>query len=201
MTESISFYPFWSLLFLIIAVFYLFRLVGGRRQIRHFDAENEVGHGMMALGMAFMLAPAGSLPSGLLLWNIILFAVASLWWAFRLCVQKPVFAFLLGQNEPPTPRQSDAFHAFMHGGMCYMFLLVSSMALSMTPLANIFTSLFTLFFAFLTCFYGREIARDLQTAKRDWLQFGANLAHALMGGVMCWMFLEMLMMTMSMNAS
>jgi hypothetical protein len=53
--------------------------------------------------------------------------------------------------------------------------------------------------AFLTCFSGREIAKDLQIAKRNWLQLGANLAHTFMSGMMCWMFLEMISMTMSMR--
>jgi hypothetical protein len=34
----------------------------------------------------------------------------------------------------------------------------------------------------------------------DKLQLGANMAHLLMSGMMAWMFLEMISMTMSMGA-
>jgi hypothetical protein len=73
------------------------------------------------------------------------------------------------------------------------------MALSMTQPATFVTCFFFLSFAFLTCFSGREIAKDLQIAKRNWLQLGAKLAHTFMSGMMCWMFLEMISMTMSMR--
>jgi Domain of unknown function (DUF5134) len=167
--------------------------------MRHFDAENEVGHGMMALGMVFMLAPADLLPSELIDWNIILFAVASLWWTFRLLTRKPLLALLSGKNGERSTVRSDTIHVVMHMGMCYMFLLMSSMALSMTQPAIYANDLFCVSFAFLTLFYGREITKDLQAEKRDWLQCGANLAHAFMSAMMCWMFLEMLSMTMSMR--
>jgi hypothetical protein len=201
MRDSGPLSPLWSLVFLILALFYLYRMLWYRQHIRFFDAENEVGHAMMALGMAFMLTQLSGPPSDLVRWNIILFAAASLWWALRLWVQKPVCAFLLRQNGIFSSRQSDVFHMCMHAGMAYMFsLMSSSMTLSMTPYASICISLFALFFAFLTCFYGQEIVRILSIANRDWFQCGASLAHALMSGVMCWMFLEMLMMTISMNA-
>jgi hypothetical protein len=190
---------FWSLLFLLIACFYLFRLVSVRPWINHVDAENEVGHGMMAIGMMVMLAPAGSLTSDLIRWNIILFALASLWWTFRLFARKPLLAVLLRIHGGHSPFQSDAIHVCMHVGMCYLFLLMSSMALSMTQPATYLSSLFCVVFAFLTVFYGREIAKDLRTAKLNRLQLGANSAHLLMSGMMCWMFLEMLSMTMSMG--
>jgi hypothetical protein len=190
---------FWSLLFLLIACFYLFRLVSVRPWIDHVDAENEVGHGVMAIGMMVMLAPAGILTSDLIRWNIILFALASLWWTFRLFARKPLLAILLRIHDGHSPFWSDAIHVYMHVGMCYMFLLMSSMALSMTQPATYLTCLFFISFAFLTVFYGREIAKDLHAAKVDKLQLGANFAHLLMSGMMCWMFLAMLAMTISMG--
>jgi hypothetical protein len=188
-----------SLLFLIVACFYLFRLAHSPIWIHHVDAENEVGHGMMAIGMVFMLAPAGWLSPDIIRWNIVLFAASSLWWIVRLFTHKPLLALVFGKNEVHSTAQADAIHVFMHGGMCYMFLLMSSMALSMTSPATYLNCLFFVSFAFLTLFYGRESAKDLQTAKRDWLQSGANLAHMLMSGMMCWMFLEMISMTMNMG--
>ena len=56
-----------------------------------------------------------------------------------------------------------------------------------------------LLFAFLSLFFGREIFQDLQAASMDRLQLGAHLAHALMSGMMCWMLLEMIAMTMAMR--
>lgn len=162
-----------------------------------------MGHGMMAIGMLVMLAPANWLSPNLLRWNILLFATASLWWTFRLFARKPLLALLPGKNGTSSPAQSevcaDAIHVFMHGGMCYMFLLMSSMVMSMTRPATYVTCLFFVSFAFLTMFYGREITHDLRTARINWLQLGANLAHVLMSGMMCWMFLEMLSMTMTMR--
>jgi hypothetical protein len=190
----------WFLVFLLLAAFYLSRILWYRQRMRSFDAENEVGHALMALGMAYMLAQPSGSPSNLLWWTIALFAAASLWWAVRLCLQKPISAFLLRQTGRPSQRQSDVFHLCTHAGMSYMFLLMGSMAFSMTLWARPVISLFALFFAFLTCFSGREIIRDFLLANRDWLQCGTDLAHALMSGVMCWMFLKMLLMTMSMHA-
>src|SRR5260370_41727068 len=143
---------FWSLVLIIIALFYLLRIIGGRAWMRHVDVENEVGHGMMAIGMVFMLAPAGLLTSDLIRWNILLFAIASLWWTFRLLARKPLLAILLGKNGAHSTFQSDAIHVFMHVGMCYMFLLTSSMAFSMTQPAISANSIFFAAFAFLTLF-------------------------------------------------
>lgn len=188
-----------SLLFLATAFFYLFRLVSIRPWIHHVDAENEVGHGMMAVGMIFMLAPGSILTIDLIRWNILLFAFASLWWTVRLFVRKPLLAILLHADGARSLLRSDAIHVFMHVGMVYMFLLMSSMAFSMTQPATYLTCLFFVSFAFLTFFYGREVSRDLQLAKMDWLKLGADLAHALMSGVMSWMFIEMISMTMNMG--
>lgn len=187
-----------SLLFLIVACFYLFRLVSVRPWIDHVDAENEVGHGMMAIGMMVMLAPAGILTSDLIRGNIILFALASLWWTIRLFARKPLLAILLRTNGGYSTFRSDAIHVFMHVGMCYMFLLMSSMAFSMTQPATYVNCLFFISFAFLTFFYGREISKDVHTTKMDRLHLGANIAHLLMSGMMCWMFLGMISMTMRM---
>lgn len=200
MTSTSSLYTFWVLLCISIACFYLFRLVCGRAWLGHFDVENEVGHGIMAIGMIFMLAPAGLLFSVLIRWNILLFASAALWWIFRLFVRKPLLALLAGRDGERTPFRSDAIHVFMHIGMCYMFFLLSSMAFSMTQLATALDYGFCFCFALLTFYYIRESYRDFQAAKKDWLQFGANLAHVLMSGMMCWMFLEMIAMTMNMRA-
>ncbi|MGH2481493.1 MAG: DUF5134 domain-containing protein, partial [Ktedonobacteraceae bacterium] len=154
-----------------IALFYLCRLMCGHRWLMHVDRENEVGHGLMAVGMIFMFAPVGSFPSTLLLWNILLFAAASLWWTARLFVHKPLLVYLArGSTSAPSTFQADGIHVFMQSGMCYMFVLMSNMALSMTRLASSASSLFLVAFALLTSFYGREIARDLQAARKDWFQ-------------------------------
>lgn len=199
MTGISSCYAFSSFLCILIALFYLLRLATGRRWLRHFDAENEVGHGMMAIGMLVMLQPVGTLSPSLLLWNVILFAAASLWWTLRLLVRKPLLVFLLGQSGAATTVQSDALHVLMHGGMCYMFLLMSSMLLSMTRPAFYATCLFCISFILLTLFYGREIRDDFRVPKTDWPQLGANLAHIFMSGMMCWMFFSMISMNMSMG--
>ena len=87
------------LICILIALFFFFRLVSGRRWMSHVDAENEVGHGMMAIGMLFMLAPAGWVSADLLHWNMLLFAAASLWWACRLFVRKQRLALLLEKKR------------------------------------------------------------------------------------------------------
>ena len=198
-----SLHTIFAILCMLIALFYVFRLVSGRRWLGHVDAENEVGHAMMAFGMLVMLAPAGWLSVNLLRWNMLLFAAAFVWWTCRLFVRKPVLALLLEKSGVPTPGQSevrsDAIHVFMHGGMCYMFLLMSSMVLSMTLPATYLTCLLFVSFAFLTLFYGREVVKDLQVAELPRLQLGANLARVLMSGIMGWMFLEMLSMVMNMR--
>src|SRR5258706_4454820 len=119
MTSLSPLHAFWSFLCTLIALFYLFRLVGGRAQFPHFDAENEVGHGLMAIGMTVMLAPVGLLTSELIRWNIILFAIASLWWTFRLFARKPLLAIGLRTNRGHSTFQSDAIHVLMHVRMCY----------------------------------------------------------------------------------
>ncbi len=162
----LHFYAFWSLLCTIIALFYLFRLVGERAQIHHFDAENEVGHGIMATGMTLMLAPAGLLTSDLLHWNIILFAVTTLWWTFRLLAHKPLLALLPGKNGGHSTFQSDAIHVFMHVGMCYMFLLMSSMTFSMTQPAMDINYIFCFYFA-LPCTPSHEWLDGLDVSQDD----------------------------------
>jgi hypothetical protein len=191
--------PFWVFLCTVIALFYVFRLVYGRRFLSHIDAENEIGHGMMAIGMALMFAPAGRFLPDLMWWNIFLFAAASLWWTSRLCVRKPVLALLSGKDGTPTTIQSDGMQVLMHSSMCYMFLLMRSMAFSMTQLAISANVTFFVAFALLTCFCWRETTKDLQAPQKDWLQCGAHLAHVCMSSMMCWMFLDMLTMTVSMR--
>jgi hypothetical protein len=200
MTSLSPIHAIFSFLCTLIALFYLFRLVSGRAHLLHFDAENEIGHGLMASGMIVMLAQASDLSSELIRWNILLFAFAALWWALRLFARKPLLALGSRTHGASSPFQSDAIHVLMHVGMCYMFLLMSSMAFSMTRPAIYANCLFWVSFAFLTFFYGRAISKDLQRAKMDWLQLGANLAHLLMSGMMAWMFLEMISMTISMGA-
>ncbi len=200
MTSLSPLHAIFSFLCTLITLFYLLRLVGGRAHLPHFDAENEVGHGLMAIGMTVMLAQASDLSSELVRWNIILFALASLWWTIRLFARKPLLAIGSRTNGVYSTFQSDAIHVLMHVAMCYMFLLINSMAFSMTRPAIYANCLFFVSFAFLTLFYGREISKDLRVAEIDRLQLGANLAHLLMSGIMAWMFLEMISMTMSMGA-
>jgi hypothetical protein len=190
---------FWLSLCSMITLFYLFQLIAGRRWLSLSEAENKVGYGLMALGMTFMLVPVGGLPSDLLRGNSVVFAVAALWWTCRLFVRRPLLALLFGKSGECSTIQSDGIHVFMHGGMCYMFLLMSDMAFSMTQPAAFVTCIFFVSFALLTFFSGREIAKALQMARRGWRQLGTPLAHALMNGMMCWMFLEMIAMTMSMR--
>lgn len=152
---------------------------------------------MMALGMTFMYA--GRLPSILIGCTIILFAFTSLLWVFRLFVRKPLLSFLLDQRGEICTIQSAAIHVLTHVGMCSMFLLMSNMTLSMTQPAIYANTIFFVSFALLTFYQSRETAHHLQGAKMDWLQCGTNLAQALMSGMMCWMFFEMISMTMTMR--
>lgn len=184
----------------LIALFYLFRLVYGRRWLHHFNAEDDVGHGLMAIGMALMFMPVENVPSDLLRWNILVFAVASLWWLLRLFVRKPLL--LPAQRCSPSAHstfQSAGILVFMHCGMCYMFLLMSSMEISMTQPAIYVTGLFFVVFAYLACCYGRELVRDLRAAPKDWLHLGTRLAHTSMSSMMSWVFLSMLLMTARMK--
>ena len=153
----------------------------------------------MAIGMISMLAPLGPLTSDIIAWNIILFAVASLWFTGRLFARKPLLALLLHTNGASSTLQAEAIHVFMFVGMGYMFLLMSSMSFSMTSPVVALTYGFCFSFTLLLLFYVREIGKDLQTAKMDWLKLGANVAHALMSGVMSWMFLQMISMTIRMG--
>lgn len=186
-----------SLLCATISCFYFFRCIYAHRWLSYFDAESEVGHAMMALGMTFMYA--GRLPSILIGCTIILFAFTSLLWVFRLFVRKPLLSFLLDQRGEICTIQSAAIHVLTHVGMCSMFLLMSNMTLSMTQPAIYANTIFFVSFALLTFYQSRETAHHLQGAKMDWLQCGTNLAQALMSGMMCWMFFEMISMTMTMR--
>ncbi|MBO0784086.1 MAG: DUF5134 domain-containing protein [Ktedonobacteraceae bacterium] len=201
MTGNSLLSPFWVFLCTVVALFSVLRLVCGRRCSSHVDAEHEIGHGMMAIGMALMLAPAGLFPPDLLWWNSFLFAATSLWWTSRLFVRKPVLALLSGKDATPTTIQSDGIQVLMHSGMCYLFLLMRSMVFSMTQPALSVTVIFFVAFALLTCFYGRETTKDLQAPQKDWLQCGAHLAHVCMSAMMCWMFLDMLIMVVSMKCT
>lgn len=108
------------LLFLIVVCFYLFRLAHPPTWIHRFDAENEVGHGMMAIDMIFMLMPAGWLPPDIIRWNILLFAASSLWWTVRLCARKPLLAIILRTPGGRSTMRAEAIHVFMHGGMTFL---------------------------------------------------------------------------------
>jgi hypothetical protein len=203
MTGMSLLHAIFSFLCILFALFFCFRLVSGCRWVSHFDAENEVGHGMMAIGMLFMLAPAGWLSDDMLSWNLLVFAAASLWWTCRLFARKPLLALLLKKSGAHSPVQStvrsDVMQVFMHGSMCYLFLLMRSMVWSMTQAVTDISCLLLVAFAFLTLFSSHEISQDLQAPSMDWLQLGAHLTHVLMSGMMCWMFLEMITMTIAMK--
>ena len=198
MTSIDLLHAFGLLLFPLIALFYLFRLIGGRAWLSHFDGESEAGHAIMATGMVFMLAPAVLQTPTIVLWNVILFAAASLWFVGRLLTRRPLLALVSRKNRVASAFQADAIHVFMNAGMCYMFLMMRSMVFSMMPLAVSLDYGFCLAFLLLTLFYAREVARDVQPVKKDWLALGANVAHVLMSGGMVWMFLGMISMNMSM---
>lgn len=198
MTSIDLLHAFGLLLFPLIALFYLFRLIGGRAWLSHFDGESEAGHAIMATGMVFMLAPAVLQTPTIVLWNVILFAAASLWFVGRLLTRRPLLALVSQKNRVASSFQADAIHVFMNAGMCYMFLMMRSMVFSMMPLAVSLDYGFCLAFLLLTLFYAREVARDVQPVKKDWLALGANVAHVLMSGGMVWMFLGMISMNMSM---
>lgn len=190
---------FWWLLCIIITLFYLCQLAVSHQRLNYSERENIVGHGLMALGMAFMLAPVDSLPVGLLQGGSVLFAVTVLWWTCRLLVRQVLMVLLLGKTVEGSTIQANSMQVVMHSGMCYMFLLMSNMAFSMTQPAASVTCLFFVSFALLTFFSGQAIAKNLQIARSDWLHLGTPLAHTLMNGMMSWMFLEMLAMTVSMR--
>jgi hypothetical protein len=167
------------------------------------DAEQEVGQGIMAVGMLCMLAPVSWLSADLLSWNLLVFAATSLWWTCRLCARKPLLALILKKYSAHASVQStvrsDAMHVFMHGSMCYLFLLMRSMEWSMTQPVTGVTCLLLVPCALLTLFAGRDLSQDLQAPSLDWLQLAAHLAHVLMSSMMGWMFLEMIVMTMAMR--
>jgi hypothetical protein len=187
------------LLFLLVAGFYLFRLVHPAIWIAHLDAESEGGHAMMAIGMIFMLVPGDWLTPFIIRWNIVLFAASALWWMVRLFTRRPLLAMFWRLRGASSTVRADAIHALMHAGMCYLFLLMSSMAFSMTAPGVAVTCLLLVAFALLTLFYGREVAKDFQATQLSWLQLGANLAHLLMSGMMCWMCLTTIFMIIRMK--
>lgn len=191
--------PFGLCVFPLIALFYLLRLARGRTWIGHVDVESEGGHAVMALGMVCMLVPAPLLTSPLLFWNIVLFAVASLWFTGRLALQRPLLNGVFQAPVRASTWQADAIHMLTNVGMCYMFLLMSNMAFSMFPLILPLTYGFGLSFLLFTLFYGREVLKDAQAMKKDWLQYGANVAHIVMSAGMFWMFLSMIEMTLRMG--
>jgi hypothetical protein len=78
---------------------------------------------------------------------------------------------------------------------------MGNMVLSMSSPALSVNYLFFAAFAFLIFFYGREVVTDLRRARRDGLQLGANVAHVLMSGIICLMFLEMISMAITMTMS
>ncbi|EFH85251.1 DUF5134 domain-containing protein [Ktedonobacter racemifer] len=98
MTTLDPLHVFLSLLCALTALFYLFRLLHKATWIHSGDAENEVGHGVMAVGMLAMLAPAGLLTPDFIYWNILLFALATLWFIGRLFTRKPLLAMVLRTN-------------------------------------------------------------------------------------------------------
>lgn len=193
-----QFSVFWLLLFVVIALFYFGRLVLFRLRARRFDPEGEVGHGLMALGMALMLAPPELLTVEIIRWNIFLFTLISLWFAGRLLSRRPLLA-LLGADIERSPWRTDSIHLFTFISMTWMFLEMGNMALSMTLPATYLNCMFFIAFAYLLLVYARDVSKDLQTSGADWLKLGADFAHVPMNGVMCWMFIEMITMTMKMQ--
>lgn len=187
-----------SFMCLLIIVFYLLHLINGRRWLHSRDVENDVGHGLMAVGMAAMLVVGNRPPPSLLAGMGLLFTFATLWWTVRLFVHRPLLVLLLGKSEPRSPMSSDAIHMLMQSGMAYMCLLMGSMVLSMSLGARCLTDLFGVAFAVLTVWYGRKVLADLRSVKKDGFQLGANLVHVLMSAMMCMMFLNMIAMTMTM---
>ena len=203
MTGMSVLHAIFTLLCLLMALFFCFRLASGCRGVSQVEAEHDVGQGMMAIGMLVMLAPAGWFSADRFQGNMLVFAAASLWWTCRLVVRKQRFALLVGKNGTHasirSAVRSDAIPIVMHGGMCYLFLLMGSMVVSMMQPVIYLSGLWCVVFAFLCLFSGREISHDLHAASLDRLQVGAHLAHALMSGMMCWMLLEMIAMTMAMR--
>jgi uncharacterized protein DUF5134 len=193
------FSAFWLLVSIAIMLFHLLQLIKGCVRMSLVAVENEGSHAIMAIGMVYMLSPTDFLTSHLLHWSMLLFAITCLWWICRLFTRKPLLAILLGKNGEASSFLSDAIHVFMHGGMLYMFFLMNRMSFSMTQPAISTNSIFFASFTFLALVYSREISKDLQTTKLNWEQLGANVAHLLMSGMMGWMFLEMISMSMSMG--
>lgn len=190
---------FWLSLCITVAVFYLYRLVFFLARTRRFDAESDIGHGLMAVGMAIMLAPLKFLTAETIRWNIFLFTLVALWFAGRLLARRPLLAILRGSGGR-SQWQADAIHVLTSLGMICMFLETGNMALSMTQLAIYLNCAFFTAFAYLLLTYTRDISKDLQKIARvDWLKLGADLAHVLMNGVMGWMFIEMITMGMRMQ--
>jgi len=179
---------------LLVAGFYLFRLLVGRAWLHIFDAEHEAGHGMMAIGMACMLAPASFLTADMIRWNLCLCILAVFWFLGRLVTRKPLLRIFLRAPGASCPRQASAIHLIMYTGMGVMFALMSRITLLLTPLTSYTSCLFFVAFAFLTFFSGREATREFQRVNGNWLQGCANLAHTIMSAIMCWMFLGVLIL-------
>jgi hypothetical protein len=153
----------------------------------------------MASGMLFMLAPSGMVIPALFVWNSILFAATSLWFIGRLLMQKPLLSLVFHTRQKHLAFQDNFIHILNTSGMSYMFLLMSSMPLSMTRPAMVGNFFFCFVFLFLVVLYGGKVIKDIQKTPLNRLNFGANLAHLLMNGIMSWMFFEMISMTLAMG--
>ena len=103
MTGMSVLHAIFTLLCLLMALFFCFRLASGCRGVSQVEAEHDVGQGMMAIGMLVMLAPAGWFSADRFQGNMLVFAAASLWWTCRLVVRKQRFALLVEKTERTLP--------------------------------------------------------------------------------------------------
>ncbi len=163
--------PLWliyglSAVFFAGSIFYLYRLL--RPQVvksvyGHYDWQNEIGHGLCMLAMAFALAPAAwQLPSQL--WAILLGAGA----VFFL-----IRAVTWGRKLPYNVWWWDWAHVGMLLGMALMFLPID---------VGYFSYVLEAFWLWFAGYYIYSLCHDLQEGKV--LYVGSDLSHLTMGVVM-----------------
>jgi copper chaperone CopZ len=163
----------WSAACLGAGLFYIFRLVFGKRLLPKYDFSNELCHGLMGIAMAGMFFP--SQPLGDPKWWLYAFWAITAWYIGRCAIRKRLSDKRL---------KGHLIHAVMAGGMVYMLMP--------THMRPALTYAFELFFAVFTADYlSVAILNNWNAKPRNiWWVFG-DLAHAIMGGGMMYMLIAM----------
>jgi hypothetical protein len=163
--------PLWliyglSAAFFAGALFYLYRLLRPatvRKAYGYYDWQNEIGHGICMLAMAFAMAPpAVQLPSQ--------------FWAATLMTFGLFFlarAVTWGRRLPYNKWWWDWAHCGMLLGMALMFLPIN---------VGYFSYVLDAFWLWFAGYYVYSLCHDLQ--EPDKLYIGSDLSHLAMGAVM-----------------